>query len=220
MILLWEKKKKPFNTILVANRDKIAARIIRTLKKLKIKSVSVYSDPDKHSQNVIESDIAVPLYGSIPSETYLDINKIIKAVKKTNTDAIIPGYGFLSENADFSNRCTKGGIVFIGPTGEIIRKLGLKYSARKIAADANVPLIPDSPLITDSNEAKITANKIGYPIMIKSTAESSDIGLRKVDNKGEIEEIFHIIQHQRKSYFGNAGVFIEKFIKNTRHVEV
>lgn len=215
-----KKKEKPFNTILIANRGEIAVRIIKTLKKLKIKSVSVYSDPDKHSQHVIESDIAVPLHGSTPYETYLDMDKIIEAAKKTNAEAIIPGYGFLSENADFSDRCDKEGIVFIGPTGETIRKLGLKHSAREIAANANVPLVPGSPLITDVTEAKITARKIGYPVMVKSTAGGGGIGLRKVDNEDEIEEIFYTVQHQGKSYFGDAGVFIEKFIENARHVEV
>lgn len=215
-----ENLEKPFNTVLIANRGEIAVRIIKSLKKLKVKAVSVYSDPDKYSQHVTNADVAVALHGSTATDTYLDMDKIIKAAHETNSDAIIPGYGFLSENADFADRCAKEGIVFIGPTGDTIRKLGLKHSAREVAANANVPLVPGSPLITDITEAKVTANRIGYPIMIKSTAGGGGIGLKRVDNESEIEEVFATVQHQGQSYFGDSGVFLEKFINNARHVEV
>lgn len=215
-----ETNTKPFNSVLIANRGEIAVRIMKTLKKLKIKTVAVYSDPDKYSPHVTDADIALPLHGSTAAETYLDIEKIIQAAKESNAEAIIPGYGFLSENADFSDRCAKEGIVFIGPTGDTIRKLGLKHSAREIAAKAKVPLVPGSPLITDVTEAKAVAKRIGYPVMVKSTAGGGGIGLKKVDSEDEIEEIFVTVQHQGQSYFGDSGVFIERFIENARHVEV
>lgn len=213
-------KPLTFKRVLIANRGEIAVRIIKTLRLLKLESISVYSDPDKYSQHVEQADIKVPLHGSTAAETYLNIDKIIAAAKKYSADAIIPGYGFLSENADFADRCDAEGIIFVGPSGDAIRKLGLKHSAREIANDANVPLVPGSGLIKDSKEAKEFAETIGYPIMIKSTAGGGGIGLQKVDSPDDIERIFETVQHQGKSYFGDSGVFIERFIEKARHVEV
>ncbi|GMM35850.1 bifunctional urea carboxylase/allophanate hydrolase [Saccharomycopsis crataegensis] len=213
-------KKVSFKKVLIANRGEIAVRITKTLKKLGILSVAIYSDPDKYSKHVETADLAVALKGTTAAETYLDIDKVIAAAKKTGAEAIIPGYGFLSENADFADRCAAEGIVFVGPSGDAIRKLGLKHSAREIAAAANVPLVPGSGLIKDSKEAKEFAETIGYPIMIKSTAGGGGIGLQKVDSPDDIERIFETVQHQGKSYFGDSGVFIERFIESSRHVEV
>ncbi|SCU91648.1 LAMI_0E06722g1_1 [Lachancea mirantina] len=214
------KTKKPFQTVLIANRGEIAVRIIKTLKKLGIKSVAVYSDPDKYSRHVTDADFAVPLHGRTAAETYLDIDKIITAAKETNSEAIIPGYGFLSENADFSDRCGQEGIVFVGPSGDAIRKLGLKHSAREIAAKAGVPLVPGSGLISSPQEAKKVAREIEYPVMVKSTAGGGGIGLQKVDSEDEIERVFETVQHQGKAYFGDSGVFLERFVENARHVEI
>lgn len=214
------KVKKPFNTVLVANRGEIAVRIIKTLKKLKIDSVAVYSDPDKYSQHVLDADKAIPLYGRTAAETYLDVDKIIKAAKETGSEAIIPGYGFLSENADFSDRCGAEGIVFVGPSGAAIRKLGLKHSAREIAKEAGVPLVPGSPLVKSAAEAKEIAAKLEYPVMVKSTAGGGGIGLQKVDSEDEIERVFETVQHQGQAYFGDSGVFLERFVENARHVEI
>ncbi|GAV55061.1 hypothetical protein ZYGR_0AS03840 [Zygosaccharomyces rouxii] len=214
------KVQRPFKTVLVANRGEIAVRIIKTLKKLNITSVAVYSDPDRYAQHVLDADIAVPLHGVSATETYLDIEKIINAAKETNTEAIIPGYGFLSENADFSDRCAVEGIVFVGPTGDAIRKLGLKHSAREIAAKAGVPLVPGSPLVTSPSEAKKIAAELEYPVMVKSTAGGGGIGLQKVDSEDQIERVFETVQHQGKSFFGDSGVFLERFVENARHVEV
>ena len=212
--------RRPFRTVLVSNRGEIAVRIIKTLKLLKIKSVAVYSDPDKYAEHVLLADVAIPLQGLSSAETYLDIEKIIRAAKQTNAEAIIPGYGFLSENADFSDRCAKEGIVFVGPTGDAIRDLGLKHSARKIATDAGVPLVPGSDLLEDPKEAKKVASTLGYPVMVKSTAGGGGIGLQKVDSENDFERVFRTVQHQGKSYFGDSGVFLEKFVENARHVEV
>ena len=214
------EKKKLFDTVLIANRGEIAVRIIKTLKKMGIKSVAVYSDPDKYSQHVIDADISVPLNGTTAAQTYLDMEKIIDAAKQTNAQAIIPGYGFLSENADFSDACSNAGITFVGPSGDIIRGLGLKHSARQIAEKAGVPLVPGSLLITSVEEAKRVAAELEYPVMVKSTAGGGGIGLQKVDSEEDIEQIFETVQHQGKQYFGDAGVFLERFIENARHVEV
>ncbi|KAG7194989.1 urea amidolyase [Scheffersomyces spartinae] len=214
------KVKKPFESVLVANRGEIAVRIMKTLKKMGIKSIAVYSDPDKHAEHVEIADIKVPLHGVSAAETYINTDKIIAAAKSTGAQAIIPGYGFLSENADFSDRCGKEGIVFVGPAGEAIRKLGLKHSAREIATKAGVPLVPGSDLVKDAAEAREIAAKLTYPVMVKSTAGGGGIGLQKVDSEADIERVFQTVQHQGKSYFGDSGVFLERFVENARHVEV
>ncbi|SMN19614.1 similar to Saccharomyces cerevisiae YBR208C DUR1,2 Urea amidolyase, contains both urea carboxylase and allophanate hydrolase activities, degrades urea to CO2 and NH3 [Maudiozyma saulgeensis] len=211
---------KPFERVLIANRGEISVRIISTLKKLGITSIAIYSDPDKYSKHVEEADVCIPLHGSTANETYLDIEKVIRAAKESNADAIIPGYGFLSENADFADRCEQEGIVFVGPSGSIIRQLGLKHSARQIAEEASVPLVPGSPLISELDKAVEVASAIGYPIMVKSTAGGGGIGLKRVDSEDELKSVFATVQHQGKSYFGNSGVFLEKFIENARHVEI
>lgn len=213
-------KKKPFKTVLVANRGEIAVRIIKTLKKLDIKSIAVYSDVDKYSKHVLLADDSIALNGNTASETYLSIPKIISAAKQTKSDAIIPGYGFLSENADFSDKCLEEGIVFVGPTGEAIRKLGLKHSARQIAEAANVPLVPGSGLVDTIEEAIEIAKKLTYPIMVKSTAGGGGIGLQRVDNEKELITAFATVKHQGISYFGDGGVFLERFVENARHVEI
>ena len=213
-------QKKPFKSVLVANRGEIAVRIIKTLKRLNIKSIAVYSDPDKYAKHVLIADAAVPLHGTSAAETYIAVEKIIQAAKDTGAEAIIPGYGFLSENADFSDRCGKEGIVFVGPSGDAIRKLGLKHSAREIAEKAGVPLVPGSGLVKDALEAKEIAAKLEYPVMVKSTAGGGGIGLQKVDSEKDIERVFETVQHQGKSYFGDAGVFLERFVEDARHVEV
>lgn len=214
------KQAKPFNSVLVANRGEIAVRIIKTLKKLGIQSIAVYSNPDKYAQHVLDADIAIPLHGVSAAETYISIDKIINAAKESGAEAIIPGYGFLSENADFSDRCGKEGIVFVGPSGDAIRKLGLKHSAREIALKAGVPLVPGSDLVPDAKTAKEIAAKLEYPIMVKSTAGGGGIGLQKVDSEKDIERVFQTVQHQGKSYFGDPGVFLERFVENARHVEI
>ncbi|KAG0664098.1 urea amidolyase [Maudiozyma exigua] len=215
-----KKQKKPFERVLIANRGEIAVRIIKTLKRLGITSIAVYSDPDEYSEHVTEADIAIPLHGAMASETYLDIEKIMTAAYNLKAEAIIPGYGFLSENADFADRCAQDGIVFVGPSGDIIRQLGLKHSARKIADSAGVPLVPGSSLISELEEAVKVANTIGFPIMVKSAAGGGGIGLKRVDSETELRVVFATVQHQGKSYFGNSGVFLEKFIENARHVEI
>ncbi|SGZ47656.1 CIC11C00000005072 [Sungouiella intermedia] len=215
-----KKYKKPFKSVLVANRGEIAVRIMKTLKKMDIKSIAIYSNPDKYARHALIADESIPLDGVSAAETYINIDKVIAAAKKSGAEAIIPGYGFLSENADFADRCSKEGIVFVGPSGDAIRKLGLKHSAREIAEKAGVPLVPGSGLVADAKEAKEIAAKLEYPVMVKSTAGGGGIGLQKVDSEDEIERVFQTVQHQGKSYFGDAGVFLERFVENARHVEI
>lgn len=215
-----KKYKKPFKSVLVANRGEISVRIMKTLKKMKIRAIAVYSDPDKYAQHVLMADEAVPLHGVSAAETYINPDKIFAAAKKTGAEAIIPGYGFLSENADFADRCAKEGIVFVGPSGDAIRKLGLKHSAREIAEKAGVPLVPGSGLVADAKEARRIAAELEYPVMVKSTAGGGGIGLQKVDSEADIERVFQTVQHQGKSYFGDSGVFLERFVENARHVEI
>ncbi|GMF82194.1 unnamed protein product [[Candida] boidinii] len=162
---------------------------MKTLKKLGIKSVAVYSDPDKYAEHVLMADIAIPLNGVSAAETYINVEKIVKACKDSGAEAVVPGYGFLSENADFSDRLEAEGIVFVGPSGDAIRKLGLKHSAREIAEKAGVPLVPGSGLVSSPAEAKEIAAKLEYPVMVKSTAGGGGIGLQKVDSEEDIERI-------------------------------
>lgn len=211
---------KPFNTVLVANRGEIAVRIIKTLKKLGIKAIAVYSEPDRFAQHVLDADDAVDLNGVSAAETYLSISKILRAAKKTGAQAIIPGYGFLSENADFADACAEEGVVFVGPSGDAIRALGLKHSAREIAEKASVPLVPGTGLIDSVEEAVKFAEKLEYPLMIKSTAGGGGIGLQKVDNEAELRKAFVTVQHQGLAYFNDSGVFMERFVENARHVEI
>lgn len=214
-------KAKPFHTVLVANRGEIAVRIIKTLKKLGIKAVAVFSEVDRYAQHVLDADDCVPLNGSTAAETYLSVRKIINAAKITGCQAIIPGYGFLSENADFADTCEDEGIVFVGPSADSIRKLGLKHSARDIAKAAGVPLVPGSPLLDNLNDAiKFASNKIGYPLMIKSTAGGGGIGLQRVNNEEELKNAYENVKRQGKAFFNDSGVFLERFVDNARHVEV
>ncbi|VBB77387.1 Urea carboxylase and allophanate hydrolase activities involved in uracile catabolism, putative [Yarrowia lipolytica] len=215
-----KSESKPFETVLVANRGEIAVRLIKTLRKMGIRAIAVFSEPDRFAQHVLDADDSVSLEGTTAAETYLSIPKIIAACKQTGAEAILPGYGFLSENADFSDACEEAGIVFVGPTGDSIRKLGLKHSAREIALASDVPLVPGTGLIETVAEAEEAAKKLEYPLMIKSTAGGGGIGLQKVDKPEDLKRAFDTVKHQGKSFFGDDGVFMERFVEKARHVEV
>ncbi len=159
-----------FKTVLIANRGEIAVRAIRTLKKLGIRSVAVYSDSDRYAQHVQDADVAIALHGVKPAETYLNIEKLIQAAKDTAAEAIFPGYGFLSESAEFAQVCEANQIAFMGPTATQILEFGLKHRARELAAAAGVPMTPGTGLLNSLEQATAAAEKIGYPIMLKSTA--------------------------------------------------
>ncbi|MAZ88413.1 MAG: urea carboxylase [Cellvibrionaceae bacterium] len=209
-----------FNTILIANRGAIAVRIIRTLKRLGIRSVAVYADSDASSLHVRLADEAIGLGEGSAAQTYLDQDKILRIAEQTHAQAIHPGYGFLSENADFARRCDVAGIAFIGPTADQIEAFGLKHTARALAQTAQLPLLPGSDLLSDLAAARTTATEIGYPVMLKSTAGGGGIGMQLCHSEEELVDAFDSVKRLSANNFANDGVFLEKFIARARHIEV
>ena len=209
-----------FDKVLIANRGAIAVRIERTLKKMGIGSVAVYSKADQDSLHVECADEAVYIGDGTAKETYLDTKKIIKAALDTGAKAIHPGYGFLSENTDFAKECEENGIKFIGPDSEQIKLFGLKHSARALAAKADVPLLPGTGLLSGVEEAVTEAEKIGYPVILKSTAGGGGIGMRICNSTEELRQAYDAVCHLAAANFNDAGVFLEKYVTRSRHVEV
>ncbi|MDP3908618.1 urea carboxylase [Novosphingobium sp.] len=209
-----------FDTVLIANRGAIATRIIRTLRRMGLRSVAVYSDADVDSLHVALADEAVCIGGARATESYLNVAAILDAARKTGAGAIHPGYGFLAENAEFAEACAGAGIVFIGPTPDNIRTFGLKHSARALAAAHGVPLAPGTDLLTDEAEAARAAQEIGFPIMLKATAGGGGIGMRICENEADVREGFAAVARQGLGNFGDAGVFLERYIRKARHIEV
>ena len=209
-----------FNKVLIANRGAIATRIIRTLNKMNIASVAVYAESDAKSLHVKRADEAFSLGEGNATETYLDMDKILNIAKQCGAQAIHPGYGFLSENATFVRRCEEEGIAFIGPTAEQMMEFGLKHRARELAEKANVPLSPGSELLTDLETACQTADGIGYPVMLKSTAGGGGIGMHLCHNEKDLRESFDSVRRLGANNFADDGVFLEKFIARARHIEV
>ncbi len=209
-----------FQKVLIANRGEIACRIIRTLDRLGIKSVAVYSDADGQSAHVSAATEAICLGPAPASESYLKGNLIIEAALKTGAQAIHPGYGFLSENPEFAQMCADAGIVFIGPTPEQMKSFALKHTARELAKSCSVPMSPGTGLL-DTPEAAIEAAKaIGFPVMLKATAGGGGIGMRLCWAEAELNESFAAVQRLGKSNFKHAGLYIEKYIQRARHIEV
>jgi len=208
------------HTVLIANRGEIAVRIARTLKRLGVRSVAVYSDADRNSAHVGACDVAVPIGGAAPADSYLRGERIIEAALQTGAQAVIPGYGFLSENTGFAEACAAAGLVFVGPTPDQIRRFGLKHESREIARAAGVPLTPGTGLLSSLNEAISSAAALGYPVMLKSTAGGGGIGLTRCNGEAELAAAFETVQRQGKSFFNDAGVFLERYVDNARHVEV
>ena len=209
-----------FDKVLIANRGAIAVRIERTLKKMGIGSVAVYSKADQDSLHVERADEAVYIGDGTAKETYLDTKKIIKAALDTGAKAIHPGYGFLSENTDFAKECEENGIKFIGPDSEQIKLFGLKHSARALAEKADVPLLPGTGLLSGMEEAVTEAEKIGYPVILKSTAGGGGIGMRICNSTEELRQAYDAVCHLAAANFNDAGVFLEKYVTRSRHVEV
>jgi urea carboxylase len=209
-----------FDTVLIANRGAIATRIIRTVRRMGLRSVAVYSEADAGSLHVSHADVAVCIGPAPASESYLDIAAILKAAKDTGAGAIHPGYGFLAENTEFAEACAAEGIAFIGPTPENIRTFGLKHSARALAAKHGVPLAPGTELLTDEEEAAQAAREIGFPIILKATAGGGGIGMRICEDEAAVRQGFAGVARLGGSNFGDAGVFLERYIGRARHVEV
>jgi urea carboxylase len=209
-----------FKKVLIANRGTIAVRIERTLRKLGIQSVAVYTKADQDSLHVSLGDEAILIGDGAAKDSYLNSNLILKTAIETGAEAIHPGYGFLSENADFARACREHGIAFIGPTPEQIELFGLKHSAREIAVKAHVPLLPGTSLIHDVAAAVKEAERIGYPVMLKSTAGGGGIGMRICTDEITLREAFDSVGRLAETNFNNGGVFLEKYIQKARHVEV
>ena len=210
-----------YKQILIANRGEIALRIIRACHELGIKTVAVYSTADEYSLHVKFSDEAVCIGPPPSNESYLNIPRILAAAEITHADAIHPGYGFLAENAEFSRICQDNGFVFIGPTAEIINAMGNKSEAKKIMKSCGVPVIPGSnDVLNDVGEARNLAEKVGYPVMIKASAGGGGRGMRLVKSQDELESAFGSAKAEAKSAFNNGDLYLEKFVENSRHIEV
>jgi urea carboxylase len=209
-----------FKKVLIANRGEIACRVIRTLDRMGIASVAVYSEADANSLHVSLAAEAVCIGPPQPAESYLRTDKILDAAKTTGAEAIHPGYGFLSENPGFAEACADAGIAFIGPTPDQMRAFGLKHSARALAEQAGVPLAPGSFLLDDVEHAKREALRIGYPVMIKSTAGGGGIGLQLCRGPDQMEELYGRVARLARGNFDQAGIFLEKYVERGRHIEV
>ncbi|UKN00854.1 acetyl-CoA carboxylase biotin carboxylase subunit [Paracrocinitomix mangrovi] len=210
-----------FDKILIANRGEIALRVLRTCKEMGIKTVAVYSTADRDSLHVRFADEAVCIGPPQSSDSYLDIPKIIAACEITNADAVHPGYGFLSENANFSRICAENGIKFIGASPEMIESMGDKATAKATMEKAGVPCIPGSKgLLKDLPDAKKTAKEVGYPIMLKATAGGGGKGMRVVWKEEELEDAWESARKEAKTSFANDGMYMEKFIEEPRHIEI
>ncbi|MHB9022396.1 MAG: urea carboxylase [Halothiobacillus sp.] len=209
-----------FHKVLIANRGAIACRIIRSLKKMGILSVAVYSEADRHARHVVEADEAVLIGPAVASESYLNQANILAAARATGAEAIHPGYGFLSENAAFAAACAAAGIAFIGPTPQQMRDFGLKHTARALAEQNSVPLLPGSGLLSDVSHALQEAERIGYPVMLKSTAGGGGIGMKLCWEADQLNEAYDSVDRLSRSNFSQGGLFLEKYVEVARHIEV
>ncbi len=210
-----------FKKILIANRGEIACRVIKSAKKLGIRTVAVYSDADADALHVKMADEAVHIGPAPSSQSYIAIDKILDAIRKTGADAVHPGYGFLSENAAFAEALEKAGIAFIGPPVNAIKAMGDKITSKKLAAEAGVSTVPGHMgLIADAEEAVRIAGEIGYPVMIKASAGGGGKGMRIAWNDAEAREGFQSSKNEAKSSFGDDRIFIEKFVTQPRHIEI
>ncbi len=209
-----------FSKVLIANRGAIACRIIRTLRRMGIASVAVYSEADRHSLHVRQADEAVCIGPAPASQSYLDGRRILEVARATGARAIHPGYGFLSENAEFASACEAAGIAFIGPTGQQMRDFGLKHTARELAQHNAVPLLPGTGLLADLDQARAEGKRIGYPVMLKSTAGGGGIGMQLCWQEQDLVDAFHSVERLARNNFSQGGIFLEKYVEHARHIEV
>jgi acetyl-CoA carboxylase, biotin carboxylase subunit len=218
---ILKRQRQMFKKILIANRGEIALRVIRTCREMGIKTVAVYSTADKDSLHVRFADEAVCIGKPQSADSYLNIQHIMAAAEITNADAIHPGYGFLAENANFSEICAQYNIKFIGPTPEMIRSMGDKMTAKETMIRAGVPVIPGSEgLLESAEEAKEIAKAMGYPVIIKATAGGGGKGMRVVWSESEIEHAYNTARIEAGASFKNDGVYMEKFVEEPRHIEI
>jgi acetyl-CoA carboxylase biotin carboxylase subunit len=207
--------------LLIANRGEIALRIMRSAREMGIKTVAVYSEADRNALHVRYADEAVFIGASPSNQSYLVVEKILNAAKQTQSDAIHPGYGFLSENAGFSDQVKSNGFIFVGPSGDSMRMMGSKLAAKATAEKYNIPLVPGtSTAIEDIGEAKTIAKKIGFPILIKASAGGGGKGMRIVQDENEFEDQMKRAVSEAESSFGDGAVFIERYVSSPRHIEI
>lgn len=210
-----------FKKILIANRGEIASRIIRTCHSMGIETVAVYSEADANAPHVKLACEAYLIGKPRVNESYLNVEKIIEVAKRAKVDAIHPGYGFLSENSLFAKVCEENGFVFIGPTPEVIEKMGDKLQARLAMEAAGVPIVPgNSTPLFELEKAKEVAETIGFPLMLKASAGGGGIGMQVIQNMNDLEKLFDGNRKRAESFFGNGAMFLEKLIENPRHIEI
>jgi acetyl-CoA carboxylase biotin carboxylase subunit len=210
-----------FRKVLVANRGEIAVRVIRACRELGVRTVAVYSEADKDALHVRLADEAYPIGPASARQSYLNIPNLMNAVSQSGADAVHPGYGFLSENASFAQVCDVWGVTFIGPRPDAIAKMGVKSVARDTVAQAGVPVIPGSEgVVTDFDEARRIAERIGYPVMVKAAAGGGGRGIRVAEDEAALRESLERAAQEAKASFGEGSLYLEKFLVNPRHVEV
>ncbi|MFL5506602.1 MAG: biotin carboxylase N-terminal domain-containing protein, partial [Gemmatimonadales bacterium] len=210
-----------FKKVLIANRGEIALRIIRACRELGVETVAVYSEADRESLHVRFADDDVCIGPAPARDSYLKIPRLIAAAEITGADAIHPGYGFLAENAEFAETCRASNITFIGPTGDQIRQMGDKATARRLAQEAGVPTVPGSPgTIEDPDEALAFASEMGFPVIIKATAGGGGKGMRIALDAEQFTQSFGLAQNEALAAFGNGSVYVEKYLTQPRHVEI
>ena len=208
-------------TLLVANRGEIARRVIRTAKAMGIRTVAVYSDPDVSSPHVADADVAVALHGAASSDSYLCGDKILNAARRTGSDAIHPGYGFLSENPDFASACAAAGVTFVGPSPESMRDMALKDRAKEIARKAGVPVLADAAIEDDETATWLAAaDAVGYPLLVKAVAGGGGKGMRLVDGPQDVTDAVTGARREAGGSFGNPAVFLERYLPSARHIEI
>src|SRR5579864_6786297 len=209
-----------FGKVLIANRGEIAVRVIRTLREMGILSVAVYSDADRPSLHVRMADEAEYVGPSPSAESYLRIDRILDAAKKHGAEAIHPGYGFLSENADFAAACEDAGVVFIGPSASSIRMMGSKTAARRTAIAAGAPVVPGTEHAVTADEVREFANREGYPVLLKAVAGGGGKGMRRVDRESELESALRNAASEAERAFRDPGIYVEKLVEKPRHIEI
>ena len=209
-----------FRRVLIANRGAIACRIIRTLRKMGVEAVSVFSDADAGSLHVSQAHVAIRIGPAPAAESYLKIPSLLEAARQSGAEAIHPGYGFLSENAEFAEACEGAGLAFIGPTPQQIRDFGLKNTARDLAVACGLPILPGTGLLRDVHDAVEQAAQVGYPVMLKSAGGGGGIGMRRCFDAPQLTESYDAVSRMSESHFKGSGLFLEKFVSQARHIEV
>ena len=209
-----------FEKILIANRGEIAVRVIRACRELEIAPIAIYSEVDGEALHVRLADSAHPCGAAPARDSYLVAERVVEIAQRAGADAIHPGYGFLSENGDFADRCEAAGIRFIGPTGDVIRAMGDKITARQKMASAGVAVVPGASEPVSDSEAAQCAERIGYPVLVKASAGGGGKGMRRVDAPAELPQALERVRGEAASAFGNATLYLEKFVENPRHIEI